>query len=102
MSNSIADSNISHQHVPDDEWGLLPILAKFNAEAALPEIVERFDSFCNAYMSNHDEIKRSANTAMACYLGMALIDSENGKCDLRERISEILAGLNEKADGNKE
>lgn len=85
---------MSQDEKPVDEWNLLPILAKHNATAALPEIEEKLNAFCTAYMSDHDEIKKSTFTEMFCYLSMALIDSENGKCDLRERIEEIVQSIN--------
>ena len=81
-----------------DEWGLLPILEKHNASAALPAIEEKFNAFCTEYLDNHAGIEKAVYTKLFCFLSMALIDSEQGKCDLRERIQEITDSLNVTTD----
>lgn len=76
-----------------DEWGLLEILKNHNAVGALTEIEDKLNKFANTYLQGSDSIKKSERNELKCYLQLALIDSENGKCTLRDRIEEIVEAI---------
>ena len=72
----------------EDEYGMLPILKRHNADSALKELSELFDMFCNRYMDNRKEARDSAFTEVRCFLMKALIDSGRDS----EKLTEIIEG----------
>lgn len=83
---------------PNDEYDILDILKRHNAEGALNEIAAAFDRFCETYMGSHDEIRKDAFTEVNCYLMKAVIDCRNDDSALRQKIKSIIEGLDEEVE----
>ena len=79
-----------------DEYGIIEILRKHNAESALSEITAVFDKFCEAYLSSREDIRNGAFTEVNCYLLNAIIESEDDNPTLRQKIESIIDGLDKK------
>lgn len=82
----------------NDEYGILDILKRHNAEGALNEVTAAFDRFCETYMGNHDEIRKDAFTEVNCYLMKAVIDCRNDDSALRQRVKSIIEVLDEEIE----
>ena len=80
--------------INSDEYGILSILQRHNAEAALTELTSKFDQFCNYYMSDREGIRGAVFTVVSCYLLSALYESEGDNSMLRVKIESLNAGLN--------
>lgn len=83
---------------PIDEYGIIEILKKHNAEDALNEVTAVFDKFCESYMGSREEIRKGAFTEVNCYLMQAIIDCEGDDSALRQRVELITEGLDEEAE----
>ena len=79
----------------EDEYGMMPILKKHNAEGALKELSELFDMFCSRYMANEEQVRDSAFTEVKCFLLKALIDSRRDD----EKLFAIIEGYLENLNG---
>ncbi|URQ87719.1 hypothetical protein J8Z28_07720 [Pseudoalteromonas sp. SCSIO 43088] len=81
-----------------DEYGILHILKRHNAESALSEIEAVLDAFCNQYMSDHAEIRKSAFVEMVCHLKVAVIESKGDNSVLSTKIKKLIIQLDEDID----
>lgn len=86
---------------PVDEYGIIEILKKHNAESALPEVAAKFDSICTQYMRSRERIEKSAFTKVNCYLMQAIIDCEGDDSALRQRIELIIEGLGKEIEAKE-
>lgn len=75
---------------PVDEYGIIEILKKHNAESALNEITAVFDRFCESYMDSREEIRKGAFTEVNCYLMTSLIEGRNDAKLLRSKITDLV------------
>lgn len=80
--------------INNDEYGILSILQRHNAEAALSEITSKFDQFCTYYMTDREGVRGAAFTEVSCYLLTALIESEDDNSMLKGKIESLIADLN--------
>lgn len=79
---------------PVDEYGIIEILKKHNAESALNEITAVFDRFCESYMDSREDIRKGAFTEVNCYLITALIEGEKDPNILESKITELVDAYN--------
>ncbi|MGK0207611.1 MAG: hypothetical protein ACI8ZA_001607 [Gammaproteobacteria bacterium] len=79
---------------PVDEYGIIGILKKHNAESALNEITAVFDRFCESYMGSREEIRKGAFTEVNCYLMTALIEGEGDPNIIESKITELVDAYN--------
>lgn len=75
---------------PFDEWNLIPILKKHNAEGALPEIEKELDKFCGSYIKDSEAIRVDAFIEISYFLNKALYEDSAGKRSLRDSMKEIV------------
>lgn len=85
-----------------DEYGILNILKRHKAEAALTEIEAIFNSFCDQYMIEHNEIRKAAFLEMVCCLQFAVIESKGNSSVLSAKIKEFIAQINEDIEQNND
>ena len=78
-----------------DEYGIIEILKKHNAESALNEITAAFDKFCESYMDSREEIRKGAFTEVNCYLMTSLIDGRKDSELLRSKIKDLVNSYND-------
>ncbi|TMO16743.1 hypothetical protein CWB59_12555 [Pseudoalteromonas sp. S326] len=90
---------------PVDEYGIIEILKKHNAESAFNEITAVFDRFCESYMGSREKIRKGAFTEVNCYLMTALYESHDDTSLLRSKVEELVNSYNdlytEKVHANK-
>ena len=80
---------------PIDEYGIIEILKKHNAEDALNEVTAVFDKFCESYMGSREEIRKGAFTEANCYLMTALYESNEDDVLLRSKLEELVNAYND-------
>ena len=79
---------------PVDEYGIIEILKKHNAESALNEITAVFDRFCESYMGSREDIRKGAFTEVNCYLMTSLIEGRKDAELLRAKITDLVDSYN--------
>ena len=86
---------IEESQNPVDEYGIIEILKKHNAEGALNEIAAVFDKFCESYLSSREKIRKGAFTEVNCYLMTALYESHEDAGLLRSKIEGLVDSYND-------
>mgnify|MGYP005989304623 CR=1 FL=1 len=90
-----AAEQIEQSQNPVDEYGIIEILKKHNAEGALNEIAAVFDGFCESYMGSREEIRKGAFTEVNCYLMTSLIEGRKDAEVLRSKIKDLVNSYND-------
>ncbi len=77
-----------------DEYHLRGILEEQGVYSSelLTKLDGHLDKTLTVYLEDKDGHEKAFTTAVVCYLMCALMDSENGKCKLEDRIQEIIDG----------
>lgn len=79
---------------PVDEYGIIEILKKHNAESALNDITAVFDRFYESYMGSRESIRKGAFTEVNCYLMTSLIEGRKDAELLRAKITDLVDSYN--------
>ena len=86
--------NKDPEHTTDD-YGIKPIVKQYTVEsnALTKEINEHLDKTLTPYLMNMETIRQGAFVEIRCYLLKALIDTRGDNDQLRDRINDIVKGL---------
>ncbi len=86
-----------------DEYRLRGILEEQGVYSSelLTKLDEHLDKVLTVYLKDKEGHEKAFTTAAVCYLGMALMDSRNGKCKLEDRIQEIIDGYDKIIKGGQ-
>lgn len=90
-----AAEQVEQSQSPVDEYGIIEILKKHNAESALNEITVVFDRFCEPYMGSREDIRKGAFTEINCYLMVALYESHDDTSLLRSKVEGLVNSCND-------
>ena len=86
---------IEESQNPVDEYGIIEILKKHNAEGALNDITAVFDKFCESYMGSREKIRKGAFTEVNCCLMTALYESHDDTSLLRSKVEGLVDSYND-------
>ena len=92
--NEFVAEQEEQSQAPVDEYGIIEILKKHNAESALNEITAVFDRFRESYMDSREEIRKGAFTEVNCYLMNSLIEGRKDPDILKSKITELVDSYN--------
>ncbi len=81
----------------EDEYRLAEVLGYGHMDLLEP-LTAHLDKVLGVYLDNEKDHAKTHARRAYCYLSMALNASENGRCDLRERITEIIDGYQKMMD----
>ena len=81
----------------EDEYKILPILTKHDAEEALPELTQRFDTICGDFMKQLDEQPVISLVSLEAFLRSVTMDAPDS--ELKDTLEKYIDSIRVKRKG---